>query len=140
MTDVYDGDTFTIDGEEWSPFPNLTWKVRIRGIDTPEKRSKCVSERKLAERAKRLAVYLLSESEKSRLHSALAELNDDPNRTALRKRKPGYTVWLTAVEHDKYGGRFDAVVTLADGSSLGDKLISSGLARPYFGGKKVPWC
>lgn len=127
VTSVYDGDTFTIDGEEWSPFPNLVWKVRIRGIDTPEKRGKCGRERELAKRAHSLTISLL-------------ERNDKQRTALILNRRKGYRVWLSAIQHDKYGGRFDAVVTLSDGSSLGDHLINAGVARPYFGGKKRTWC
>jgi endonuclease YncB( thermonuclease family) len=43
------------------------------------------------------------------------------------------------VSWDKYGGRFDAVVYL-DGQSLGEILLSQGVARPYDGGPKPDWC
>ena len=111
---VKDGDTFEIDSRGWSPFPNLTWSVRVRGIDTPEKRSKCAAEKAAAMRAKDFTTALM--------------------------RRYGNRVWLQAVAHDKYGGRFDAVAVFANGQSLGDILIKAGLARPYFAGKRPPWC
>lgn len=114
VTSVYDGDTFDFDGSAWSPFPNLRWSIRIRGIDTPEKRSKCEMEKILALKARDVSVALIREARGQ--------------------------IFLSAIQHDKYGGRFDAVVTLPDGRVLGDILISKGLARPYFGGKKEPWC
>ena len=133
VTEVYDGDTFTFDGSGWSPFPNLTWKVRVRGIDTPEKRGKCAFEKALARKAHQTTISLLNRSERLRRSSL-------PIRERLSIRGQGYIVWLSAVQHDKYGGRFDAVVTLSDGTSLGDHLIDAGLARPYFGGRKQGWC
>lgn len=111
---VKDGDTFEIDSRGWSPFPNLSWSVRVRGIDTPEKRSKCAAEKAAAMRAKDFTQALM--------------------------RRYQNRVWLQAVAHDKYGGRFDAVVVFQNGQSLGDILIKAGLARPYFAGKRQPWC
>lgn len=114
ITKVVDGDTFEIDSTAWSPFPNLRWRIRVRGIDTPEKSSKCLAEREAAKRMTAATLYIIERSQKR--------------------------VWLQAVQHDKYGGRFDAVVVLVDGKSLGNMLIDSGLARPYLGGKRKPWC
>jgi endonuclease YncB( thermonuclease family) len=114
VTAIVDGDTFQIDSTQWSPFPNLTWRVRVRGIDTPEKRSKCVAEKEAAIRAKNFT-------------------------TTLMKRYQN-RVWLQGVAHDKYGGRLDAVVVFDNGMSLGDILIKSGYARPYLAGKRQPWC
>ncbi len=114
IQEVVDGDTFVLDSRNWSPFPNLSWKIRIRGIDTPEKRSRCMAERQQAARATVFTKTLI-------------------------QRAQG-RAYLQAIAHDKYGGRFDAVVILPNGKSLGDILIASGLARPYLGGKRLPWC
>ena len=111
---VHDGDTFTIRGDGWSPFPNLSWSIRVRGIDTPELSSKCKAEHELALRARDTADALIMQS--------------------------GRYVWLQQVGHDKYGGRFDATVVLANGQSLGDILVNQGYAHSYDGGKKEPWC
>lgn len=54
----------------------------------------------------------------------------------------GPPVTLTSVKPDKYGGRFGAVITLADGSDLAAKLIAEGWAAPWNGhGEKPlpPW-
>lgn len=115
ITEIVDGDTFII-AANWSPYP-LKWKVRIRGIDTPEKgyRAKCEREKELAAQATALAEQLA--------HETLG-------RVKLRN-----------VEHDKYGGRIDADVILADGRSMGGQLIKAGLAKPYNGnGPKPSWC
>lgn len=114
ITKPIDGDTFEVDARAWSPFPNLTWRVRIRGIDTPEKRSKCEPEKAAAKRAQEYAGAVLKRYDNK--------------------------VWLQAVQHDKYGGRFDAVIILPNGKSLGDVMIAAGLARPYLGGARRPWC
>ena len=115
VTRVVDGDTVLL-AADWSPY-DLEWKVRILGIDTPEKGhlAHCEREQKLSKKAQALTESLLGES-------------------LMRVR-------LKSVKHDKYGGRLDAEVILADGRSLGDELIKSGLARPYTGdGPKPNWC
>jgi micrococcal nuclease len=43
------------------------------------------------------------------------------------------------LEWDKYGGRILSNVYL-DGELYSKKIIDAGLARPYFGDKKEPWC
>jgi len=40
---------------------------------------------------------------------------------------------------DKYGGRILADVYI-DGVSYKDEIIEAGLAREYYGGKKIGWC
>ena len=113
---VVDGDTFQISAL-WNPYPNLEWKVRILGIDTPEKGTlaKCSRESDLSHQAQDLTTKLIAESN-------------------------GHVV-LRNVNHDKYGGRLDANVYLSDGRSLGQELLNSKLARPYNGsGPKPNWC
>jgi len=113
---VYDGDTIRV-APSWLP-PELKLKVRVLGIDTPEKgwRAKCAYEHDLAEKATEFVV--------KKIQYAI----DNRKRIAFRNIK-----W------DKYGGRVDATVIIA-GENLSDSLIAAGLARPYFGGKKEPWC
>jgi micrococcal nuclease len=112
---VIDGDTFLI-AANWSPYP-LDWRIRVIGIDTPEKGylAKCDREREKSAEATALATSLIEES---------------LGRVRLKQ-----------VQHDKYGGRLDAEVILADGRSLGAELIKAGVARPYNGsGPKPNWC
>ena len=47
VTDVYDGDTFTVDADVW---PDIGWtgSVRVRNVDTPEIRGDCDQEQRLA--------------------------------------------------------------------------------------------
>lgn len=45
----------------------------------------------------------------------------------------GSTVTLRTVKSDKYGGRYDAQITLADGRDLVSLLIQQGYAVPYTG-------
>lgn len=110
VVDVYDGDTFTIADK---PF-GLTWKVRIKGIDAPEVRSRCASERYAAQGAKARLVRLFRDS--------------------------GNTVTLREIEHDKYGGRLLAHVVVGNGRLASRVMIHEKHARPYNGGRKTPWC
>lgn len=116
VTKIVDGDTFIFDASRWSPSPDLVWKVRVAGIDTPEKegRAECASEARRAALASALTKKLIEDS--------------------------GMTVRWSNIEHDKYGGRLDADIILDDGRSLADVLISEGLARRYSGGRKSSWC
>lgn len=116
VVSVYDGDTFTID-TQYGMFAQLpNFKVRIKGIDTPERgtKAKCDFERRQAEIARIETLRLLNSS----------------NNTIILKN----------LGHDRYGGRIDADVYLKDGRKLSDVLIKFGFARPYNGGKRQGWC
>ena len=110
---IKDGDTLTVNLPGLPPVLNPV-AVRVRSVDAPESggRAKCVSERKLAERATRFT------------RKAVA---------AARKIEFEQPSW------DKYGGRIDADVWV-DGKLLSDQLIAAGLARQYDGGKRRSWC
>jgi endonuclease YncB( thermonuclease family) len=110
---VADGDTLA------TRFPSLPAVlqrvyIRVAGIDTPEKGdlAHCYQERVWAEQA-----------------------------TAMTRALVGAArvIEVEPVSWDKYGGRFDAVVYL-DGQSLGEVLLSQGVAQPYDGGRKPNWC
>jgi endonuclease YncB( thermonuclease family) len=49
-------------------------------------------------------------------------------------------VTLYDIQHDKYGGRVRARVVTRSGEDIGQMLIKSGLARPYKGEARQPWC
>lgn len=111
---VYDGDTFDV--RIWS-FPKIvqTERVRLLGVDTPELRGKCASEKALAKRAKAFVVAWLAQHQgQLRLHNV--------------KGKP-----------DSFG-RLLADVRADDGGSLGDDLLAQGLARVYVKGQARNWC
>ncbi len=109
---IIDGDTFAgrvmLDGNT-----EITVRVRIRNIDTPEIHGECASEIAKAEKAR------------NRL-SELIPLNT--------------RVTLNDIKDDKYLGRIDATVSGADGRDVGRVLISEGLARSYSGGRRQGWC
>lgn len=107
---VYDGDTITVDAKIWVN-QIIRTKVRIAGIDTPEIRAKCGTEKTMALAAKQLLMDLLSD-----------------NGVTIRNIRNG-----------KYAGRVLADVYV-DGHDVSEMLISSGYARKYEGGKRKGWC
>jgi micrococcal nuclease len=116
VTRVIDGDTVAIRAE-WNPYPNIEWRIRMAGIDTPEKgaRASCARERELGTRAHQMTEQLVQQT---------------LGRVRLRN-----------VKHDKYGGRLVADVIMADGRSMSDELLKAGMAKRYNGsGPKPNWC
>jgi endonuclease YncB( thermonuclease family) len=111
LISVYDGDTFTALADIWPRDPKWT-EVRIIGIDAPEIRTRNVCEKQLGKKAK------------ARLKSILENANE---------------IKLDEIRRDKYYGRVDARV-FVDGNDVARLMIRSGLARPYHGGKRKPWC
>ena len=113
---VLDGDTLEIKNE-FLP-EELKLFVRIKGIDTPEKsfRAKCLKEKKLAQKATDFTTKLINEAIANKQNIDFSEIK-----------------W------DKYGGRIVAKVKIGN-KIIGDELIKSGLAKPYFGEKKSSWC
>jgi endonuclease YncB( thermonuclease family) len=107
---VVDGDTLEVRARVWLGL-EVTARVRLRGIDTPEARSRCADERALAAAA-----------------------------TARLAALGGTSVVLTNVAADKYGGRVLADVAAGDGTDLAAAMVAGGLARPYAGGARAPWC
>ncbi|MBI2256148.1 MAG: thermonuclease family protein [Proteobacteria bacterium] len=112
---VIDGDTLKIH-LPGLPAELQPVKVRVRGIDTPELKGKCASEKAAAKKA----------------GSFTRNLIDAAN--AAKRR-----IHFSKIDWDKYGGRIDADIAI-DGRSLADMLVSAGLARRYDGGKRGGWC
>jgi endonuclease YncB( thermonuclease family) len=111
VIDVIDGDTIEVRLVVWLDQEIVT-RVRIDGIDTPETRGKCQREKDMAEQARLLTEQLLADSD----------------------------VTLHDIQHDKYGGRVRARVVTPSGRDVGQNLIDAGLARPYRGAARQPWC
>jgi endonuclease YncB( thermonuclease family) len=114
---VYDADTVIVEVYPW-PSISVQTKVRIRGIDTPERRRyKCLVEKQLAKQSTNYVRGLI---------------------------KPGTRVQLTEVSFGKYANR--VIGNLMIGSiddkwtSLGEILLAAGYAKPYKGRKKIGWC
>lgn len=118
VTEVVDGDTLAVRVSIWLD-QEVTTRVRVDGIDTPESRSACAEEKRMAQAAKEKLATLVAAATEGRGDS---------------------TIRLYDVEHDKYGGRVRARVTLADGADLAQAMIRTGHARAYQGGKRQPWC
>ena len=108
---VVDGDTVEVAARVWLG-QSVHTLVRLDGIDTPELHGPCAAERRLAEQA----------------------------RDWLRAAVDGRPVQLTDLRHDKYGGRVRAHLRTAAGGDIGAALVAAGLARPYAGGRRLPWC
>jgi endonuclease YncB( thermonuclease family) len=111
VVEVLDGDTIAVRARIWLG-QELATHVRLAGIDTPELHGKCERERRLAAAARDL------------LASRLVERR----------------VTLQDVQFGKYAGRVVARVATESGEDVADVLISAGLARPYGGGSRRPWC
>ena len=109
---IIDGDTFAgrvklDDGIQ------ISVRVRLRNVDTPELHGACDYEIRRANMAR----------------ERLAELIP-----------VGTVVELTKIKDDKYLGRIDAYVAMRDGRDVGRVLIKEGLGRPYKGGRRAGWC
>lgn len=88
-------------------------KIRIADIDTPEvSRPRCAEERVLGDRATRRLVTLL---------------NDGPFELSA----------IGGRDEDQYGRKLR--VLLRNGRSLGDQMVSEGVARTWTG-RREPWC
>lgn len=111
---VLDGDTVEFDAPFLPKELKRVLKLRIEGVDTPEKGrlAKCEKEKELAERATQFTQRLVARSTK---HQVVI------------------TGW------DKYGGRVIGDLLL-DGVSLRRLLLESKNAVAYDGGKKASWC
>lgn len=109
----YDGDTITVDIPGVHGLLGKNAKIRLRGVDTPEIRTRNTCEKAAGLRAKALVEVTLAQARR---------------------------VDLTNVSRGKY---FRIVAdVMADGQSLSKTLISARLAYPYDGGNKpsVDWC
>ncbi|WP_417414843.1 thermonuclease family protein [Hoeflea sp.] len=109
---IIDGDTIEVDAHPW-PGHAVRVSVRLRGIDTPERRSRCADQR---------AAALLARNELERLVTGFP------------------TVELINVAGGKYYGRVLADIR-AGTRDVASAMLESGLARPYQGGKRhKPQC
>ncbi|WP_417409450.1 thermonuclease family protein [Hoeflea sp.] len=109
---IIDGDTLEVDAHPW-PGHAVRVSVRLRGIDTPERRSRCPGQRAAAQ---------LARNELERLVSGVP------------------TVELINVAGGKYYGRVLADMK-AGSRDIASAMLASGLARPYQGGKRrKPQC
>lgn len=109
---VVDGDTVEVVAMPW-PRWSVRILVRLRGIDTPELRGACASERLAAHDARRTLQDML---------------------TAAEGR-----VLLVDPEIGSFAGRVVAGVKV-NGVDVAAELIDAGYGRPYDGGRRAGWC
>lgn len=109
--DVVDGDTFEARVAAF-PGQEIVARVRVDGVDAPERNGRCRAEREAAEAAT----------------AALAGLIG------------GRRLTLTAVRGDKYFGRVVARVSSEGRGDVAGALITDGHGRRYAGGKRAGWC
>jgi micrococcal nuclease len=109
----YDGDTISFNISNVHPLIGENISVRVRGIDTPEIKTKNSCEKEMGRNAKKLAENLLKNAQR---------------------------IDLVNVDRDKYF-RILADVNI-DGKDLKSVLIKNQLAYEYDGGtkKKLNWC
>ena len=111
LISVYDGDTIRVDINGCHKLLCKNIAIRIRGIDTPEIKGKCSSEKSKAIKARDTLRKLLYKSEQ---------------------------IQLKNMSRGKY---FRIVADVyADGLDVGQELLSQNLARKYHGKRKKSWC
>ena len=126
-----DGDTIRASVSIW-PDITVDTAIRVLGVDTPELN------------ASALCTPSMPVEECDKLKTAAA------CERALAVKASAFTdAWIQAnapliigaVKPDKFGRRYDAIVTGKSGKSLSADLISAGLGRPYNGGTRLAvWC
>ena len=107
----YDGDTCYVVAKTL-PESLRNMSIRILGIDTPEIRADCPEEKDLALQGRAFANDMFKNAD---------------------------NIEFRNLKWDKYGGRILADVYI-DGMSYKHQIIEAGLAREYYGGKKLGWC
>lgn len=108
----YDGDTVTVDIEGYPDIIGKWIPIRVRGVDTPERRGKCFNEKALSMIVKNFVTQELTNAHEIR---------------------------LVNVSRGKY---FRIIADIwYDGKLLSKELIMRDYGYPYDGGKKEnPWC
>ncbi|MBC8158496.1 MAG: thermonuclease family protein [Alphaproteobacteria bacterium] len=108
---VIDGDTLVVRVQIWLD-QEVETRVRLFGIDTPEIRGKCPEERRMALEARALVEKFGGDGE----------------------------VFFRDVTYGKFAQRVVARVSSPLTGDFADALLRSGLARPYDGRRRLPWC
>lgn len=111
VTSIYDGDTFRVTIKDWPAVAGYRVGVRVKAVDTPEIKGKCLQEKELARKAKQFTVALL---------------------------KSGKPIELRNLQRDKYF-RLLADVYVGE-TNLAEALKKAGLGYEYNGGTKQKWC
>lgn len=111
VLEIIDGDTIRARVRIWLG-QEIETLVRISGIDTPEIKSRCETERKMALQAK----------------AQLSELIGGEN------------ISLYNIKFGKYAGRVLADIKSLSGRDIANSLLSSHLVQKYDGRKRQSWC
>jgi len=111
VVDVIDGDSLRVRALIWVG-QELETVVRLAGVDAPELRGKCASEREAAVRARSRLTLLVGDGQ----------------------------VRLRDVRFDKYGGRVLASVESSRGEDMASRMVGDGLVRRYDGAARSSWC
>lgn len=111
VTRVLDGDTIEVRAQIWLEQEILV-KVRLAGVDTPERTAACEDVREAARQARDLVV----------------------------REVEGARVLLVHIRGDKYFGRVIGSVQTPKGEDLATLLLDAGLAVPYAGGRRQAAC
>ena len=111
VTSIYDADTFRVNIKHWPAIIGERISVRVQGVDAPEIRGKCESEKTAARAAKQFTVEKLRSAKKIELRN---------------------------IQRGKYF-RILADVYV-DGENLTSALINAKHARAYDGGRREGWC
>lgn len=111
VIDNYDGDTITVNIPNVPDIFGKNIPIRLRGIDTPEIKSKCLDNKVRALAAKYFVYYTI---------------------------ESGHEVVLKNITRGKY---FRLVADVyVDGRNLNAQLLQNKLAVPYFGNTKSKGC
>ena len=108
---VIDGDTFLAEAHVW-PGHSIRVNIRIRGIDAPEMKSRCESERLAALHARAVLSGLLGAG----------------------------AISISNIGGAKYYGRVLADVSTPGGEVVSSLMLGKNIVRPYRGGKRRSWC
>ena len=111
VVSVYDADTFRVNIDSWPPIVGKNVPVRVLGVDAPEIRGKCPSEKSAAKQARAFTFSSLSGA----------------TQIELRNIKRGKYFRLLAEVY-------------IDGNNLSGMLIEAGHARYYEGRGRKGWC
>lgn len=108
---VIDGDTFEARVHLWQGL-DITTRVRLRGIDAPELKARCLEESRMAQASRDALTAMLREG----------------------------SVTIFNVGPDKYNGRVVADVATRGTPNVSAALIAAGHGRLYQGGHRNGWC
>lgn len=119
LVSVYDGDTFKINIPKYPNIIGNNISIRVYGLDTPEKRTKCITEKEKALKAK------------------------DFTETFIKECLKKDTLVLRNIQRGKYFRIVAEVICKSPSkeTSLTESLIKNDLGVMYLGGTKVKdWC